>query len=181
MSDGTQPQGVPDAPWGDSAPPAPQPGQQLPNEEMSAGGIALPGQAPPPQQPPQQQQPAPGQPPAPEGPPALACHRSWLMGMRPAARQSAPQIDAAGNIIDVGGKEEIIMLPVPSPYACIGAQCSLWREQEGKCLDVVLAETQLAAAQSQLAVNAHAIQGAIVNPAGPADVPVVDEPVETTS
>lgn len=174
MPDGTQPAGVPDAPWGDAGAPAPAPGQQLANEVTSPGGIALPGQ------PPQQQQAPPPPPPEPQVQ-ALACHRSWLMGMRPAARPSAPKIDQHGNILDVGGEEQIVMLPVPSPYACIGAQCSLWRATEEKCLDVVLAEAQLAAAQSQLAVNAHAVQGVIANAQTPEEPAVVDEPAETTA
>ena len=155
MTDGPvpAPDPVPEAPWRTDATapapaPGPQPGQQLPNEQMSPGGIAVPGQAPPP---PPAPAPDPNVPQPAADEQGLACHRSWLMGMRPAARQKAPTIDPRTHqIIDVGGQEEIIMVPVPSPYACIGPACSLWHAGAGKCLDVVVAETQLAVAQSQL-------------------------------
>lgn len=165
MTDG-QPEGAaPEAPW--SAPgtetgspqqpqPGLKPGDQIPQdgppvalqpgETQTPGGIVMPGQQP---QPPPEQEPEQ----IPTGPwNEFACHRSWLMGARPAQR-ATPRIDPRSGQIDPTSMNEIVMLPVPSPYACIGPKCSLWNEPREKCTEVALMEAQLEQAEAQPVVK----------------------------
>ena len=155
MTDGQQPEGVPDAPWGNDQPPPAQPGQALANEQTSAGGIAIPGQSAPTAP---QHNDAPS--PAPNEQ-SVACHRSWLMGMRPAARAKPPTIDPrTQQIVDIGGQEEVIMIPVPSPYGCIGSECSMWDTLRNQCKEVAAIDAQIAVAEAQLAAMQSATNDA---------------------
>lgn len=133
---------------------------------MSQGGIALPpgaGQpdapATPPGQPQEQEQAKQIE----QGPwSAFACHRSWLMGGRPAVRQvqSPPVINPqTGQILDPGGKitEEVIMMPVPSPYQCIGPKCMFWDPARGGCVERLLMDAQLRQVEQEISLRSPGV------------------------
>lgn len=162
------PDAVPPAPpWEQpAAPPAPpetthtSPGPQ-PGDQVLPSGVVIPGgqqqQAPPPEQ--QAPQPDPSAP-QPElvGPwSENACHLSWLMGGKPTVvqKQVQPQIDPTTGQLLVDPRmqqpqSEMVMLPVPSPYQCIGPTCTLYDSARGGCTDRLLRDAQLALAEHQL-------------------------------